>query len=256
MKSTGPGKVVIDRVEIDGGESMKSFKCLVRVGALTGLGILPLTTLATGKVLARGPAGISGLNPAAVGLNPMRPGLTALSTTPFGTQITPTNQGPVGGRPPGQFGSLLSQPVVRPSNVTNTFNGLNIRNVPYTGPSAVPWTSPGPQWNGSGSAAGLPPTSFFSGVPGPYLLPESLGNPQQIRVMPPTGKKDVYGLAPWPKFNYRTISAYGDLDRGQQNSPAANSRSDNAVAPAKPIGVNPATTNIGVPGGGDPDGAV
>jgi len=84
------------------------------------------------------------------------------------------------------------------------------------------------------------------------MLPESLGNPQQIRVMPPTGKKDAFGLAPWPKFDYRSISAYGDLDRGHPNSPATNSRSDNAVAPARPIGVNPATTNIGVPSGGDP----
>ena len=68
--------------------------------------------------------------------------------------------------------------------------------------------------------------------------------------MPPTGKRDAYGLAPWPKFNYHSISAYGDSKGGQQNSPAANSRSDNAVAPAKPLRVNPATTNIGVPGGG------
>jgi hypothetical protein len=84
------------------------------------------------------------------------------------------------------------------------------------------------------------------------MLPESLGNPQQIRIMPPTGKRDAYGLAPWPKFNYHSISAYGDSAGGQQNPPAANSGSSTAVAPAKPIGVNPATTNIGVPGGGDP----
>jgi hypothetical protein len=235
---------------------MKSFKCLVWISASATLGTLALFTLAPGRLLARGPAGISGLNaPLTASINPTRPGLTALSTTPFGTQITPTNQGPVGGRPPGVFGSLLSQPVVRPNTVTNTFNGLNIRNVPYTGPSAGPSTSSGfiaPQWNGSGSAAGLRPTSFFTGAPGPFLSPESLGNPQQIRVMPPTGKRDAFGLAPWPKFNYHSISAYGDLEHGQQNSPAANPGSGKAVGPAKPLGVNPATTNIGVPGGGSP----
>jgi hypothetical protein len=71
-------------------------------------------------------------------------------------------------------------------------------------------------------------------------------------VMPPTGKRDVFGLAPWPKFNYHSISAYGDVQRGQQNFPAENSRPGNAVVPAKPLRVNPAKTNIGVPGAGDP----
>jgi hypothetical protein len=251
-ENDGPGRVIIDGVEIDGGESMKSFKCLVWVGALAGLGTLAQVTLTPSRLLARGPVGLAG--GVAAGLNPTHSGLTALSTTPFGTQITPTNQGPVGGRPPGVFGSLLSQPVVSRSAFTNSFNGLNIRNVPYTGPSGALSTSPGfigPQWNGSGSAAGLRPTSFYTGAPGPFMVPESLGNPGQIRLMPPTGKKDVYGLAPWPKFNYRSISAYGDLQSGQQNAPAENSRSGNAVGPAKPSGVNPAKTNIGVPGAGD-----
>jgi hypothetical protein len=84
------------------------------------------------------------------------------------------------------------------------------------------------------------------------MLPESLGNPQEIRVMPPTGKKDAFGLAPWPKFDYHSISAYRGVDRGQQNAPAASSGSGIAVGPAKQSRVNPATTNVGVPGGGDP----
>jgi hypothetical protein len=84
------------------------------------------------------------------------------------------------------------------------------------------------------------------------MLPESLGNPQQNGVMPPAGKNGASGLAPWPKFDYQSISAYRGVARGQQNSPAANSGAGNAVGPAKPAGVNPATTNIGVPGGGGP----
>jgi len=243
-KSTGP-----DKVERDGGKSMKSLKCLVWLSALTGLGTMAQITLTTGRLLARGPVGISGQNAP-------RSGLTALSTTPFGTQITPTNQGPVGGLPSGMYGSILSQPIVRPSSVTNSFNGMNIRSVPYTGPTGSLFlTNPeftAPQWNGSGSAAGQRPTFFFTGPPGPFMLPESLGNPEQIRVMPPTGKKDAFGLAPWPKFNYHSISAYGDVERGPENSPAANSRSGNPVGPAKPLRANPATTNIGVPGGTDP----
>ena len=37
------------------------------------------------------------------------------------------------------------------------------------------------------------------------------------------------GTAPWPKFNYHSISAYGDVQRGQQNFPAENSRPGNAI---------------------------
>src|SRR5580704_5572907 len=170
---------------------MKSFKALVWISASAGLGTLALVTLAPGRLLARGPAGIAGPNsPSTMTRVYGSPtGLNALSTTPFGTQITPTNQGPVGGRPPGVYGSLLSQPVPNSGIFTNSVNGMSIRNVPYTGPSASLLTSPGftaSQFNGSGSAAGLRPTSFYYGTPGPIMLPQSLGNPEQNSLSPST----------------------------------------------------------------------
>jgi hypothetical protein len=222
---------------------MKSCNCVVSKSASASLAALALLSFAAGPVLARGPVG--------------GPGLNALSTTPYGTQITPTNQGPVGGRPSGFYGSLLSQPVPRGSTntnaVMNSVNGMNIRNVPYTGPSAGALTSPNftaPQFNGSGMAAGMRVTSFSMTTPGPIMLPQSLGNPQQ-----PGGAKQPYGanvLAPWAPFNYRSLSAYGSAQRGQQNSTEGNSRSENAPAPENSNRIDPATTNIGIPGAGNP----
>jgi|HubBroStandDraft_6_1064221.scaffolds.fasta_scaffold12064_3 hypothetical protein len=200
------------------------FVCFV---GLAGLGAL---TVNSAYAQARGPAG--------------RPGLNALSTTVYGTPITPTNQGPVGPRPrggvlPGFPSSWLPQTQMGTSS-TNATNSL-LRNSPYSG-SATGIGAGGsgltvPQYNGTGNSTGLLPTNpYSSGRLGPVFIPESLGNPTPNgqNTMPngqnPAGMNNsALGNGPnsMATFDYRSLSAYGDLERnGQQTVPPGYWRTD------------------------------
>jgi hypothetical protein len=207
---------------------MKAITRFVCFAGLVGLGAL---TVNSAYAQARGAAG--------------RPGLNALSTTVYGTPITPTNQGPVGPRPrggvlPGFPSSWLPQTQTGTST-TNATNSL-LRNAPYGGPSAA--VGPGgsgltvPQYNGTGNSTGLLPTNPYpSGRLGPVFIPESLGNPT-----PPNGENTMpngqnqagtnnsargNGPNSMTTIDVRSLSAYGDLERnGQQTVPPGYWRTD------------------------------
>jgi hypothetical protein len=220
---------------------MKSMNVWRRVGMLAlglcGPGLCGPGIFTPGIAHARGPvgqtgAGMNALSTTVFGTQfvPGHQPLNALSTTPYGTQITPTNSGPV--RP-----GAMAPRVATSNSIQGTM--LLFGNTPYGGAAAAPSTAPGfvaPQFNGSGSAAGFRETSFPAIWAGPLVIPESLGNPQPGS-----------GLAPWPKFEYRSLSAYGDLEVGKQSSPPVNSSSTMAN-PVLQNRMNPATTNIGIPG--------
>ena len=194
---------------------MKPITCFVWFAALAGLGAL---TCNTAQAQARGPVG--------------RPGLNALSTTVYGTQITPTNAGPVGGRPVGAIGPGFRSPALPQSfmgtSSTNATNSL-FRNAPYGGPPAGIGAGGSslavPQYNGTGNASGLLRTNpYSSGLLGPVLVPDSLGNPMMSSGQNSAATNNGAlgnGANAGSPFDYRQLSAYGDLERnGQQSVPA------------------------------------
>jgi hypothetical protein len=198
---------------------MKPITGLVWLGALAAFGSL---TLNTALAQGRGPAG--------------RPALNALSTTVYGTQITPTNAGPIAGRRAFAINpGFATAPV--PGNVgTNSINSTMslMRNAPYGGSAAgiVPSTVGVPQYNGTGNATGLLRTpSFSSGFPGPLMIPDSLGNPTLQNAPNGATPNGAAGNQAANLFDVRSLSAYGDLQGdSQQSSPPASSPAGNRAS--------------------------
>jgi hypothetical protein len=116
-------------------------------------------------------------------------GITALSTTPLGTQRTPINAGPVGtGMTVGGMGQRLTPPPIMPLQTplggTNSIYATQklFHNTPYGGTvQGSILYSPMPAFNGTGFDTGRLRTnpSPYRAIPGPLLTrpPYSLGNP-------------------------------------------------------------------------------
>jgi hypothetical protein len=159
----------------------------------------------------------------------------ALSTTVYGTQAPGirTNAGPIAGRPAFAISPNFPTAPVPRLGGTNSIRQTNalFGNTPYAGPQPPPGGTGinEPGWNGTGNPSGrLRSPSFSRNVPGPLLIPESLGNPEQkedeiptLNGPPLTGKRAAAYRATMDAY-VRSISAYGTAEPGApETSPPA-----------------------------------